>query len=680
MTLPKFKEIEKPSIQLYGIHGTFKTPNSDYVVKYFSTFANNNQKGLGPHLLLQELKPMRERIDPSQINDLSTLLQRDLNDSRVANELVPYLLGHKGGLAFFPAILAVLMPNGFLATGDKIYPETRVEGNLTYYEYEGNELWSLESGSDNPLGILKIYSDSTDIVVLDGQHRANAFRVVTGDFFNDKNAKLYEPFYQQSNVEGLGGVQDNFEADLPVTIVWFERLSDNLVKPELISRKLFVDVNNTAKPVSESRTILLNDFEPASILTRLFYSEVASTANFQADHFSMLHGGFDVDSDLRYSNPHSFTLSTPQIIYYCMDWVFFGTRHHFSMHIYEVKRETQRIDTSQCKSYMPEFGKFIRVTGQDDNEKYFDMDKANEEMNLVVDEFNKSIGLVFQRLLNEFNFLKLHYEACNNTFKQRDSWGSMTKKEVLDKVFCGGEGLYYAYKNVPRSKLTDQIRDIKSAIDEIEKDFKLERKKLFESDGYDFESNRVDKAFESFRSKAFQVGYVMSFFHFYQYKISNNANINYDQVIDDYLKRISNINPSQWVIIFTEMREKVISGADPKKWPAYHKILLRIIEENNEFFNNETNLKYAPEIRIFKTELKEKLRKYCDLNGYLIKEITIEQLDSSLRSEWFQEIEVSISELYEKCGLKVYNLDFQEEGNRILNEILEKNVSSETVN
>lgn len=677
MALPKIKSIEKSAISLHGIKGNFSTPNSEFIIKYFSTFANNKNKGQGPHRLLKELKPMRERVEPGRIDDLSTLLQRDLNDSRVANELVPYLLGHKGGLAFFPAILAILIPKNYLTRDESEYPEHHKVGNKSDYTFNDEVLWSLEVGDNHPLGILKIYEESTDIIVLDGQHRANAFRVVTGDFFEDRNAKLYEPFYQQSIIQNLGGGQDHFEADLPVTLVWFEKKNSSSaqIKPDLVSRKLFVDVNNTAKPVSESRTILLNDFEPSSVLTRFFYSETAKSSRFEPGKYSMLHGGFDVDSDLRYSSPHVFSLTTPQIAHYCMDWIFFGTRHHLNMSIYEVKRERQKIDTSQCKSLMPKFGKFLRVSGDDENEKYFDMEASVIEN--IEDEFSETTGIVFRRLFNEFIFLKIHYKACSNIFQKRNSWGSMTKKEVLDKVFCGGEGLYYAYKNVPNSKTTDQIKDVKSAIDEIELELRKERKNIFENDeNAEFELKRINDAYDSFRTKAFQVGFFMAFYHHYNY-LNLSAHIDINDSIDIFLKQLSKISASQWVTIFTELRPKIIKGTDPKKWPSYHKILLKIIEDSNQYFDNDDSRKFCPEMRLFKTGLKEKLTKYCDLNEFDIDKNSIDQLDESLRNEWFQELEAKITDLFHRCGLQVYKeIDFNEEGIKILSEILKNEINN----
>jgi len=115
---------EKDKIRVSGMFGKFETPGEGIVVNYFSTQANGRSPGEGEYRLLQELKPMRERVTASELKNLNSLLQRDLNDARVATQLVPYLLGKTSSkVAFFPAILGVLIPEGFLTQGESAtYP------------------------------------------------------------------------------------------------------------------------------------------------------------------------------------------------------------------------------------------------------------------------------------------------------------------------------------------------------------------------------------------------------------------------------------------------------------------------------------------------------------------------------------------------------------------------------
>ena len=82
------------SIKLYGLLSHFSLPDSPYKINYISTFVNP-QRNDGHAELLDELLPMRERLPARKIKQLGSLLQRNLNDFRVANELIPYLQGKK---------------------------------------------------------------------------------------------------------------------------------------------------------------------------------------------------------------------------------------------------------------------------------------------------------------------------------------------------------------------------------------------------------------------------------------------------------------------------------------------------------------------------------------------------------------------------------------------------------
>ncbi|MEX3639964.1 hypothetical protein [Paraburkholderia sp. BR14320] len=93
----------------YGTWGKFETPAG--TVEFLETKARigsaskDREKRLTAHL-----RPVREVL-PTQTMDFNQLLQRDLDDHRVATGLVPYILNaSKFGPAFFPPIVAALLP------------------------------------------------------------------------------------------------------------------------------------------------------------------------------------------------------------------------------------------------------------------------------------------------------------------------------------------------------------------------------------------------------------------------------------------------------------------------------------------------------------------------------------------------------------------------------------------
>ena len=208
-------------ITLEGIFGEFNTPNSNFKVNFFSTYASA-MRNKNYQTFLEELKPMREKLGANDIKDMQQILQRDLDDNRINNSLLPYLMNARNELdhiAFFPAILVVLLPKNYikeyLENKNVKYPKIKKSAKelkadhsqeevLIPYEGENIDgetcnMWSLKRWPDeegySPLGQLVINLDETEIVVLDGQHRANAFRIINGSFFG-KNPDIQNHQYK----------------------------------------------------------------------------------------------------------------------------------------------------------------------------------------------------------------------------------------------------------------------------------------------------------------------------------------------------------------------------------------------------------------------------------------------------------------------------------------------------
>lgn len=78
--------------------------------------------------IIAELLPMGERVTASKLTDLRSLLQRDLNDQRIAQDLIPCLQGVNSRIGFFPAILAVSVTKGYLNAADIIVLDGLTKG------------------------------------------------------------------------------------------------------------------------------------------------------------------------------------------------------------------------------------------------------------------------------------------------------------------------------------------------------------------------------------------------------------------------------------------------------------------------------------------------------------------------------------------------------------------------
>jgi hypothetical protein len=617
-------------IELYGMFGEFKVPNSKYIIKYFSTFANNREDGSDYHKFLKELKPMRERTNPEKIDDLGSLLQRDLSDFRVAKELVPYLLNtmnknsDEKHIAFFPAILCVMMPSDFIDGGEKAnYPKPSTtdtnSGNISYNREWECEYFPDDSGVTTSLGKLKIDLGKTQIIVLDGQHRANAFRLIANSFDVTGRNSIYSNFY--SDIE----IPKKLEADLPVTVVWFESIeSEFQIQPDLISRRLFVDVNQSAKNINQSRFVLLNDREPSSILTRFFYSFLAKNFHFECNNFSLIHSGFDFDENLRSRvSPHKLTLTVPEMLSYAYDWLFFGRRTYNALNYYRVGAERERKELDNFDFY---FGagsnaKYIELyTDLDENVKKGV--KGNIDLLEFENDFIDSFGSNFYKLFTSFPMVKSHIEASNILQQDRNEmvgkdWSSPTMQDTWDRLFKGGEGLYYVFNRIKDKKAKG--KELSNAAYRIEEIFSLERKKII----LKHDTETVDKAFDTFRTIAFQVGYIMAFDKFYR----DSDFVDLNEGVESFVNRINELSVNEWVVVLTSLKDALVKDVDPKLWPTYKNLILRIIQNKNEFYDNSTYHFCAPESLIIKNSFLNKCKNY-----------TVDNLRRQLKETYLHEI------------------------------------------
>lgn len=227
--------------------------------------------------------------------DFNQLLQRDLDDHRIAHELVPYILRKQvQGPAFFPPILAALLPfedrkpkaelpllvdepNAV----DPMYPET-IRWNMS----TTGDVFRLQTlcegdGKEDPAGqaVLRWNNERAKLIIMDGQHRAMALLAIHRTLTNSWGAaagasERYKPFYEArirelwAEVESSGTAKELERLEFPVTICLFPDYTGPGKNPHSAARKLFVDVNKEAKPPSESRLILLSDVRLNHVLAR----------------------------------------------------------------------------------------------------------------------------------------------------------------------------------------------------------------------------------------------------------------------------------------------------------------------------------------------------------------------------------------------------------------------------
>ena len=591
-------KISNRQIKVYGIRGNFTVMRGKaglpVSVHYFQTLAANNLSSKSGNSLdlLKELKPMRERVKTSDLKDLRSLLQRDLSDYRIASDLVPYLRGDKSTVGFFPSILVALLPKGFLTEDAGIsYPEPDNTVNLktTFGEYWGTESLTIAS-EETSLAVLSVNPELTDFIVLDGQHRANAFRYLAGTFEEATNkGNLYSVFYQDC----MEPDPKSFSAELPVTIVWFE--AEDKIEPSLISRRLFVDVNTNARKVSDSRNILLNDNELAAVCTTNFYTYLAKLG-YETEKLSLLHSGFDCEGDFPSDFP-KMTIFSPKTFHYMLSY-FLVSNIEYSSLSKTIHREQYGGNLGQ------NLGRFKDFTKAKDNQ--INKMLAGDSKALIdVDELvTNKVSPKIYRILNELEFLQVHYKACQQISEQIDDEGGPTDTDVWTKVFVGGEGLYNAFQEIEREedgKLTGKLGKCMKSVKSIDADFATLRSK---------NHKQYNKAFQTFTSQAGFTGFFMALLRVSE----NDAKGWSDTTITKFIKAANKISIKCWTEILTTYKQVIIPESSPKLWTYHRLIFLRFLQEHGgwTFFDKTHVQDYHPDLLFCKRILSRKISSYID--------------------------------------------------------------------
>jgi hypothetical protein len=252
--------------------------------------------------LLRTLGPVRE-IFPVKDLGFDELLQRDLDDSRVSTQLIPYLLKTHGRqtVRFFPPIICMLLPvdtttarplrayNSF--EFEQIYDESREayfqvtrSGKVGQEHFEHRQPlnpWGEPNHHD--FNTLAINSDSTRLVIIDGQHRAMAllalFRNQSAEGWRDPEQEVFKNFYSQWDWNTLAHY-DLSGLQLPLTVLYMPTLSASEDSSEdqydlvQASRSIFLALNKNARPVTTARNRLLDDTDIVAELMRGTLTEI----------------------------------------------------------------------------------------------------------------------------------------------------------------------------------------------------------------------------------------------------------------------------------------------------------------------------------------------------------------------------------------------------------------------
>ena len=176
------------------------------------------------------------------------LFQRDVDNERITESLLPYLQdGEK--IKFFNPLTLTLLP--ISENGDFVLPQmpmeeaesTMREDDREWDYFERKNYHRMRWVKDNPQYALLEWSDTrTKLVAIDGQHRLSALK----RFWADHDATVHKDFSTWR---------------IPVVIISF-RVGTGRTKPPSVLevvRNIFVYINTEARIVNRARQILLSD-------------------------------------------------------------------------------------------------------------------------------------------------------------------------------------------------------------------------------------------------------------------------------------------------------------------------------------------------------------------------------------------------------------------------------------
>lgn len=451
-----------------GTWGEFDSPAGR--VHYLLTKARlGDESHLPERQLTKSLTPVREIMDADDL-DFDQLLQRDLDDHRVATELVPYLLTPKAvGPSFFPPIVAAVLPfRNKRPSHFEPATETGLiqDGGMNWLQYQIGQSVQVRRSADqdgraHPVNHGQLWWNQSEarLVVLDGQHRAMAILAVERTLTNswkDGAGSKFSTFYKAQIRKLMDANNLDLKSleriEIPVAVCWFPDEVGEGSDAHRAARKLFVDVNKEARQPSESRIILLSDSELLNILTRRLLS--ALRADSQNAKYLPL-------AAIEYDNPETGTSQSD--------------RWSAMANINSLKMAVQRLIFGK-KEYLTQVGlkfggresaarndSFMRLqlniknilpdTMVDGDFKYDKSKIGNEhfpisELETITGQFQSTWGEAILRILTNVAPYRAHWTSLISIL---DRWSDLTTPASLakDAVF-GGVGVYWTLKDSNR--------------------------------------------------------------------------------------------------------------------------------------------------------------------------------------------------------------------------------------
>lgn len=533
-----------------GTWGNFDTPAGK--VSFIMTTGR-----LGPSAtdnewrLTQQLAPVREVLNIKDM-DFNQLLQRDLDDHRIAIDLIPYVLKSElRGPAFFPPIIAIVLPfkgktpmtayppnEDPPAKRDPAYDalmKASQYGDVFRFEHVVNEDGSAHKAR---FGRLSWNRERAKMVVMDGQHRAMALIAINrtvNDNWGQSSGEKYETFYSKrvgevlSQIESSTGDVDLKKIEFPVTVCWFPDATSPDKNPHESARKLFIDINKNAKPPSEARLILLSDTELVNVFTRELLNRLRSN-DTALPLFAIEYDNPDSDS----SRPARWSVLTNlDMLKNAVTRLVFGPKKYFSE--MSAKFAGGRPNWADMDRFMRgrlavtdlfpeeiEDGPQIIQRVDLGNIKFPVYDQVKKRQ--LLDQFVERVGNGILHILSEVFHYKQHVAALEGIYEGWNTTGNNVGQLAKDAMF-EGMGMFWTLRDghnhfADRCRMADEQHqtrptqpDVSKAwailFNDKKKDFGKERCRLLlgkKTPPTDKQVDASDKLYQQMNTQACQIG------------------------------------------------------------------------------------------------------------------------------------------------------------------------------
>jgi len=204
-------------------------------------------------------------------------------------------------------------------------------------------------------------------------------------------------------------------------------------------------------------------------------------------------------------------------------------------------------------------------------------------------------------IYSEFNVYKVFALLSKEYEETLFSSTGVEQQAIWNKAYKGGEGLYYSI-NSNISNPNSMLLTYKTALNQVDEKIqelklkRLGRKKEIE----------IKPFFEAITSKAFQVAVVIAFETFYSQQAKKRKYKNRDEAVQAYVNFLNEVSIEKWLFIFTEFKQHLpeLKNLDPTSWPAYHKLILFLIQDNIFQSYNSSNWEASPYGKIIKGKIE----------------------------------------------------------------------------